>query len=156
MVRCERKSRALTVTHSLTSPLNLRRQHGLGDARDPEPRQRGVPRLLRLERDVLPLGLRLRRGGGGGGGEDALARAARKSFLDNLGVVNLVVISTFGLGIAYSLLGTDIRAIAALYYFDLGPDVYPGFARGAVALDLLIRLPGELLHSWGKLSLSQR
>ena len=42
----------------------------------------------------------------------------------------------------------DIRAIAALYYFDLGSDVYPEFARWAVALDLFIRLPGELIHNY--------
>ena len=79
---------------------------------------------------------------------EALARAARKSFLDNLRIVNLVVIVTFGMGIAYSLLGADVRAIAALYYFDLGPDLYPGFARSAIALDLFARLPSELLHQY--------
>ena len=83
-----------------------------------------------------------------------LAAAARRSFLNNLGVVNLLVISTFGIGIVYSLLETDIRAIFALYYFDLGPDVYPGFARWVVALDLILRLPGELLHQHEALSMT--
>ena len=52
------------------------------------------------------------------------------------------------MGIAYSLLETDIRAVFALYYFDLGSDLYPSFARSAIALDLFLRLPGELLHNY--------
>lgn len=79
---------------------------------------------------------------------DVVARAARKSFLDNIAIFNLVIIVTFGMGVAYSLLGDDVRAVAALYYFDLGPDVYPGFARATVALDLFLRLPGDLLHQY--------
>jgi len=78
----------------------------------------------------------------------ARARLARRTLLQNIATINLLVIVTFGLGIAYSLLETDIRAVFALYYFDLGPDVYPGFARWVVALDLFLRLPGELLHQY--------
>ena len=79
---------------------------------------------------------------------EVLSRAARKTFLDNLAIFNGVIIVTFGMGIAYSLLATDIRAVAALFYYDLGPDVYPGFAKSVVALDLFLRLPGELLHNY--------
>ena len=82
---------------------------------------------------------------------ETLRRVARKSVLNNIGAINLFVILTFGLGIGYSLLETDIRAVAALYYFDLGPDLYPGFARATVALDLFLRLPGELLHNYEQL-----
>jgi len=77
-----------------------------------------------------------------------VARVARKKLLDNIATINLIVIVTFGLGIAYSLLERDLRAVLALYYFDLGPDLYPGFARAGVALDLFLRLPGELLHQY--------
>jgi len=79
---------------------------------------------------------------------ETLKRIAQKSLLNNLAIINLVVISTFALGVGYSLLETDIRAVVALYYFDIGPDVYPGFARATVALDLFLRLPGELLHKY--------
>jgi len=79
---------------------------------------------------------------------ETLKRVAQKSLLNNIGTINAFVIITFGLGIAYSLLENDIRAVAALYYYDLGPDVYPGFARATVALDLFLRLPGELLHQY--------
>ena len=77
-----------------------------------------------------------------------LSRLARKTLLRNIATINLVVIVTFGMGIAYSLLETDIRAVFALYYFDLGSDLYPSFARSAIALDLFLRLPGELLHNY--------
>jgi len=79
---------------------------------------------------------------------ELLARAARRSLLNNIATINLLVIVTFGMGVAYSLLETDIRAITALYYFDLGDDLYPGFARAAIAVDLILRLPGELLHQY--------
>ena len=79
---------------------------------------------------------------------ETLKRVAQKSLLNNIGTINAFIIITFGLGIAYSLLENDIRAVAALYYYDLGPDVYPGFARATVALDLFLRLPGELLHQY--------
>ena len=75
-----------------------------------------------------------------------LSRLARKTLLRNIATINLVVIVTFGMGIAYSLLETDIRAVFALYYFDLGSDLYPSFARSAIALDLFLRL-----HSSGGL-----
>ena len=79
---------------------------------------------------------------------ETIKRVAQKGLLKNIGRINLFIIITFGLGIAYSLLETDIRAIAALYYFDLGSDVYPGFERATVAVDLFLRLPGELLHNY--------
>ena len=78
---------------------------------------------------------------------ETIARIARRGLLDNIATVNAIILSVIAIGIGYELLGTDIRAVAALYYFDLGPDLYPGFARSAIALDLFLRLPGELLHS---------
>jgi len=36
----------------------------------------------------------------------------------------------------------------ARYYFDLGPDLYPGFSKGVIALDLILKLPGTLLHQY--------
>ena len=81
----------------------------------------------------------------------AVMRLARIRLLNNVALINGAIIGLTGLSIAYSLFGTDIRAIAALYYFDLGPDVYPGFARAAVAADLLARLPFDLIHSYEEL-----
>jgi len=79
---------------------------------------------------------------------EALANIARQALLRNIAAVNLFVLVTFGLGVAHILLETNLRAIFALYYFDLGPDLYPGFARAGVAIDLLLRLPGTLLHNY--------
>lgn len=77
-----------------------------------------------------------------------VARLARRTLLRNIATINLLVICSFGIGIAYSVLETDIRAIFALYYYELGDDLYPSFARSVVAFDLLLRLPGELLQQY--------
>jgi hypothetical protein len=45
---------------------------------------------------------------------ERFAELARQNFLKNLGNINLFVILTFGLGIAYSLLAPDLSAIFAL------------------------------------------
>ena len=78
----------------------------------------------------------------------AYLRLARVRLLNNIAFFNGLVISFVALSVAYELFGTDIRAIAALYYFDLGSDLYPGFARAAVAADLFARLPASLIHDY--------
>ena len=46
---------------------------------------------------------------------DALANIARQALLRNIAALNLFILVTFGLGVAYSLLETDLRAIFAVY-----------------------------------------
>ena len=46
---------------------------------------------------------------------DALANIARQALLRNIAAINLFILVTFGLGVAYSLLETDLRAIFAVY-----------------------------------------
>ena len=74
-----------------------------------------------------------------------LSRLARRLLQRNVATINLVVIVTFGMGIAYSLPDRHPRRLRALL---LRPGLRPGpsFARSAIALDLFLRLPGELLH----------
>ena len=78
----------------------------------------------------------------------ALLRLSRIRLLNNIAIFNAIVIAFVGLSVGYEILGTDLRAIAALYYFDLGSDLYPGFARSAIAIDLLLRLPSDLIHNY--------
>ena len=78
----------------------------------------------------------------------ARIRLARIRLLNNIALVNGLIIGFVALSIGYEILGQDLRAIAALYYFDLGSDLYPGFARAAISLDLLARLPTDLIHGY--------
>lgn len=78
----------------------------------------------------------------------AYMRLARIRLLNNIALVNAVIIGAIAFSAGYEILGTDLKAIAALYYFDLGDDLYPGFARAAVSADLLARLPMDLIHNY--------
>lgn len=78
----------------------------------------------------------------------AYMRLARIRLLNNIAIVNALLLGFVGFSALYEIFGTDIRAIAALYYFDLGTDLYPGFARAAVSADLLARLPMDLIHNY--------
>ena len=50
--------------------------------------------------------------------EAALARLGRIRLLNNIALINGVVIASVALSIGYELFATDLRAIAALFYFD--------------------------------------
>ena len=47
----------------------------------------------------------------------AVMRLARIRLLENIAIINAVLIGLVALSVGYELLGTDIRSIAALYYF---------------------------------------
>eukprot|EP00567_Pseudictyota_dubia_P014202 CAMPEP_0197439670 /NCGR_PEP_ID=MMETSP1175-20131217/6357_1 /TAXON_ID=1003142 /ORGANISM="Triceratium dubium, Strain CCMP147" /LENGTH=428 /DNA_ID=CAMNT_0042969619 /DNA_START=361 /DNA_END=1647 /DNA_ORIENTATION=+ len=82
-----------------------------------------------------------------GGSAGVLDPAERTKNIDDIFYVNSAIVSFLVLSAVYQLTHTHVGALAALWEYDLGP--HPAdMTKLTVAVDLLARLPFDLVHKY--------